>query len=49
MYAKNCNKRNIILKLAQHDAERNIKKYIKKFYKKLDVFYVTLKKLYFNE
>lgn len=49
MYAKNCNKRNIILKLAQHDAERNIKNILKNSTKKLDVFYVTLKKLYFNE
>lgn len=47
MYAKNCNKRNIILKLAQHDAERNIKKYIKKFYKELVVFLCNTKEIIF--
>lgn len=47
MYAKNCNKRNIILKLAQHDAERNIKKYIKKFYKKTRRFLCNTKEIIF--
>lgn len=47
MYAKNCNKRNIILKLAQHDAERYIKKYIKKFYKKTSRFLCNTKEIIF--